>query len=140
MPNRQQRRKAQKQQKKIKRPTFTKLTLEEREEQLFKNGITIKDLEQEFKNGFESGYEQGSHGVMETCYAAFCLALREVAGFDKNKILEVLYSADGHVARTLTSLEIRDQVLDEVGIELHFKEAFTEDRITEKEAGPDGTV
>lgn len=75
------------------------MTLEQQKEQLFKNGITIKDLEQEFKNGFEAGFHGGSVGIMETCFASFCLALQDVCGYDKEHILPILQRADEHIAK-----------------------------------------
>lgn len=126
MANRAQRRAAA---KKIKRPPWQGKTLEQKQAALWKNGITARDVEKEFKNGFQQGYEQGSHGVIETCYAAFCLALQDELKFDGAQCKKMLLKVDDYICNSLTSLEIRDEVFERLGLTLNFKEAFPEDRI-----------
>lgn len=131
MPNRAERRK----QAKIKRPVYKGKTIDDIRDHWYKNGIGAKDLDDAFKDGFNQGFEQGSHGVVATCYAAFALAMRDELNLERDDIKRVLRRGDEHVCYTLSSLEIRDKVLDEIGLSLDFKEAFPEDRIQDNEDG-----
>lgn len=124
MPNRAQRRKT------IKRDPNRGATMEQIQRRWYKQGIGPKDLESEFKNGFNQGFEQGSHGITATCYAAFCLALQDI-GFSREQIKNTLRAADDYICNSLTSLEIRDEVFKRLGLTLDFKEAFSEDRVRE---------
>jgi hypothetical protein len=90
-------------------------------------------MEQEFKNGFNQGFKEGSSGVIETCYAGFCLALQDKFRFGRKRVLRALLAADDYVCNSISSIEIREDVFRRLGLELHFKEAFPEDRITEVE-------
>lgn len=126
MPNRAQRRKA------IKRDPNRGASMEQVQRRWYKNGIGPMDLDAEFKNGFNQGFEQGSHGVIATAYAAMCLALQD-AGWEREQIKNTLVKVDDYICNSLTSLEIRDQVFERLGLKLDFKEAFAEDRIQEAE-------
>ena len=81
--NREQRRaqkKAQRGQPKPKQPQYLRMTKEQRMDALVKNGITIKDLEENYNKGYEAGFAVASGPVIKTCYAAVCLALNELHG------------------------------------------------------------
>lgn len=132
MPNRQQRRQQAKQKKTIKRPSYHGLSEERKLEKLFQNGITAKDLEEEFHNGFNQGYALARDNSMKMCYAAVCLALKE-RGFDQDQILNLLLLMDSKVLFALDNEELIDQVLDETGLELHFSNVL-ENRVQKKEA------
>lgn len=97
------------------------------------NGITIKDLHDEHDKGYREGYRNGSDNAVMTCYAAVCLALKDLYGFGKTRCMAVLRALDEKVLYTLTGSEAVEEVFDKIGIKLSFGETFPEDRIQEGE-------
>ena len=95
-----------------------------------KNGITIDDLEREYKKGFDSGFAKATEPVYKTMMAAIALALHELHGFGQKRIKDVLQCVDNHVMYSLTSTELAEEVLEKTGLEILFHETF--DRIQEK--------
>lgn len=131
--NREQRRAQKKAQKgQPKRPQYTRMTKEQRMDALVKNGITIKDLEDNFNKGYEAGFAVASGPVIKTCYAAVCLALNEIHGFGMKRCRDVLNLVDAKILYSLTSMEIVEEVLEKIGLQLDFGEVVG-DRITERE-------
>ena len=100
-----------------------------------RNGITLKDLNDEFDKGFNQGYRSGSDNALMACYAGLCLALRDLHGFGKKRCIDVLRALDERILYSLTGREAVEQVFDEMGITIHFDETFPDDRVAEKEAG-----
>jgi len=91
------------------------------------NGITPKDLE----NEWHKGHDAGRDSAIKTCYAAVCLAARDELGFGSKRAYRLLCAMDKHVCETLSSVEAIDKVFDEMGITIRFREPF--DRIEQKE-------
>lgn len=81
-----------------------------------KNGITPKDLEKEYYKGFDVGRDS----AIRTCYAAVCLAARDLLGFGSKRAYKLLLAMDNHVCETLSSMEAIDKVFDEMGITIRF--------------------
>ena len=100
-------------------------------QRMYKNGITMEDLDKAHREGIDKGIEVGRTSAIKTCYAATCLAARDVLELDKQTIYELLCKKDEHVCETLSSLEAIDKVFDEMGIKINFHEPF--DRIEQKE-------
>ena len=118
--NREQRRaqkKAQRGQPKPKQPQYLRMTKEQRMDALVKNGITIKDLEENYN---------------KTCYAAVCLALNELHGFGMKRCKDVLNLVDEKILFSLTSMETIEEVWQKIGLQIDFNEVVS-DRITERE-------
>lgn len=91
------------------------------------NGITPKDLE----NEWHKGHDVGRDAAIRTCYAAVCKAARD-AGMDKKAAYDLLCKMDDHVCNTLSSVEAIDEVFKEMGIEIRFRnDPF--DRIYQRE-------
>lgn len=122
--NRKQRRSQPKQKNK---PSWRGLTKEEKQEKLFRNGITIKDLEDNFKRGFDKGFAAASEPIIRTLYASVCLTLNELHGFGRDRCMRVLQTLNNHLLTTLASDEAIQEVYDKMKLEINFKEPF--DRI-----------
>lgn len=132
--NRKQRRaqmRAQKRQQKAPKPEYLKLTKEQRMDALVKNGITPKDLEQEYNKGFEVGFKAAGDSVLRSCYAAVCLALNDLHKFGSGRCAAVLRATEKHMLETLHSQDAIDEVYKRMKLRVDFKEAF--DRIIELE-------
>lgn len=133
--NREQRRaqkKAQRGQYKPKQPQYLRMTKEQRMDALVKNGITIKDLEENYNKGYEAGFAVASGPVIKTCYAAVCLALNELHGFGMKRCKDVLNLVDEKILFSLTSMETIEEVWQKIGLQIDFNEVVS-DRITERE-------
>lgn len=133
--NREQRRaqkKAQRGQPKPKQPQYLRMTKEQRMDALVKNGITIKDLEENYNKGYEAGFAVASGPVIKTCYAAVCLALNELHGFGMKRCKDVLNLVDEKILFSLTSMEAIEKVWQKIGLQIDFNEVVS-DRITERE-------
>jgi len=133
--NREQRRaqkKAQRGQPKPKQPQYLRMTKEQRMDALVKNGITIKDLEENYNKGYEAGFAVASGPVIKTCYAAVCLALNELHGFGMKRCKDVLNLVDEKILFSLTSMEAIEEVWQKIGLQIDFNEVVS-DRITERE-------
>lgn len=125
MANRADRRKTKKNTPAYKRESYVDV-----EKRLYQNGISYKDLKENYDKGWNAGFRDGCTSPVKTCYAAFCLVLKDI-GFDKQMILDCIQRTDDKMINSLSSAEIIQQVLDECGIELDFGEAF--DRVLGKE-------
>lgn len=133
--NREQRRaqkKAQRGQPKPKQPQYLRMTKEQCMDALVKNGITIKDLEENYNKGYEAGFAVASGPVIKTCYAAVCLALNELHGFGMKRCKDVLNLVDEKILFSLTSMETIEEVWQKIGLQIDFNEVVS-DRITERE-------
>lgn len=133
--NREQRRaqkKAQRGQPKPKQPQYLRMTKQQRMDALVKNGITIKDLEENYNKGYEAGFAVASGPVIKTCYAAVCLALNELHGFGMKRCKDVLNLVDEKILFSLTSMETIEEVWKKIGLQIDFNEVVS-DRITERE-------
>lgn len=94
------------------------------------NGITIKELKENYDRGFSDGFKAAGEPIVKGCFAAICLALHDKRfGFGKKRCCDVLNAVDQHLLYDLTSDEAIEQVWQEIGLKLDFKEAF--DRIQE---------
>ena len=132
--NREQRR-AQKRDKKrqAKKPTpeYKKMTKEQVSDALVKNGITPKMLEQEYVNGYNAGYDQGTKTTFQTIYAAVCMVLHDMHGFGKQRCKNVLQAVESCIVQYLTGDEAVQAALERVGLHIDFDEGI--DRIKESE-------
>lgn len=94
------------------------------------NGITVADLEKEYDKGYSAGFNAGAEPTYKSMMAVICLALKELHGFGKKRIKDVLAAVDDKVIFSLTSSELVDEVFETVGLQLLFGEPF--DRVREK--------
>lgn len=100
-------------------------------ERLSQQGISPRDLKKEYDRGFDEGFMAAAEPITKGCYAAVCLALKELHGFGHKRCLEVLRHIDDQLVYTMDGQELADKVLDEMGLEIHFREAL--DRVQEKD-------
>lgn len=120
--NRQQRRKAIRA-----KPAYLRESPEEIKRRLVRNGITAKDLEDNYRKGMRDAQAQATIFITKSCYAAVCLALNELHGFGAKRCEAVLRAADQHMIYSLTSEELIDEVWERIKLRISFDEPF--DRI-----------
>lgn len=112
-----------------KTPSYLRESKEELTKRLIKNGITVKDLRNEWDRGYNAGFKEAAEPVIRGCYAAICLALNDLHGFGQKRCADVLRALDEHLTMSLTSKEAIDEVYKRMGLRIDFKEPF--DRIQE---------
>lgn len=94
-----------------------------------RNGITIEDLRNAETQGRNDGFAMGVEETMKSCYAAICLALNELHGFDSGACKGVLRAVDERVVYALNSQELLDEVKDRLDLEFNFNADMGEERI-----------
>lgn len=82
---------------------------------------------------YNMGYNEGSsHAVRYTikdCYAAALLAMKKLGNYGHNGGLKLMQTMDDIIVNRLTTEELIDEVFDQMGIRINFRECF--DRIEE---------
>jgi len=124
--NRAQRRKQQKA-----LPKYKRGTAEQRKAALYKNGITIKDLEIAEQEGYDRGYQLGCEATMHTCYAAALRTTRGLLRFGRKRNLRFLRQMDHHVVHTIDSQDAIDAAYREAGLYITFDAVFDDERVQE---------
>lgn len=99
-------------------------------ERISKQGISPQDLKAEYDKGFEEGFRAAAEPITKGCYAAVCLALKELYGFGSGRCMKVLRYIDDQLISTMDGQEFADRVLDEMKLEIRFNEGV--DRIQAK--------
>ena len=99
-------------------------------ERISQQGISPQDLKAEYDKGFEEGFKAAAEPIIKGCYAAVCLALKELHGFGSTRCMKVLKHVDDQLAVTMDGQEYADKVLDEMKLEIRFNEGV--DRIQPK--------
>ncbi len=116
------------------KPMWHKASPYERMQQLYKNGITMQDMDKAFEEGRQKGAIAASNATIKTVYAGLCLALNEEFGFGAKRCLRVLHGVDRVLLESLTSDEAVEAVWDKLGLKLSFDEPF--DRLEEMDTSP----
>ena len=100
----------------------------QRIDQLMQNGISPKDLEETYRQGYNDGARDAGVPIVKSCYAGICLAMRERFGFGKKRLMRVLSTVDEKIMLALNNQELVDETFKKTGIELDFDAPF--DRVT----------
>ena len=132
--NRKERRdqmRAMRHQSKPKKPEYKSMTKDQKMDALCKNGITPKDLEKAFAEGYNAGFSEACPATFETIYAAVCMVLNEKHKFGRKRCIDVLNAIDQFVMESLTSKEAIDAVYKRMGLYIDFGDAF--ERVKEME-------
>lgn len=97
-------------------------------DEIQRNGITMKALEDAYKEGVERGFEEGSKdasdriGIIMT--SAMCLALSELHGFKRQRLHKIMGRMCEIMVETLTSNEIVQRVYKELGLRFDDSDPF----------------
>lgn len=131
MPNRAQRRAMMRSQTEKNKQLIASYTKQQRIAGLIQNGITQKDLEDEYERGRQDGFKQAAEPIIKCCYAGIILALHDEFGFGENRAFRAIKAVDEKVIWALNHSELCDEVLEKVGLELCLDEPF--DRVQKKD-------
>ena len=102
-----------------------------RVQRLIQNGITQKDLDKWYEDGFKAGLEEGSDAALRTVYAGIVLCLLD-AGNSRDEAISFPKSVDERLVVSIDAGEDIEEVYERTGIHLKLKEDF--DRIREVKA------
>lgn len=131
MPNRAQRRAMMRNQTEKNKALIADYTKQQRIAGLIQNGITQKDLEDEYEKGRQAGFKQAAEPIIKCCYAGIILALHDEFGFGENRAYRAIKAVDEKIIWALNHSELCDEVLEKTGLELMLDELF--DRVQKKE-------
>ena len=106
--------------------TKESMSMIDQKAEIFRNGITEKDLAEEFRKGYGAGWEDGREILYKSVLACICLVMDE-DGYDDDDIINFLHMVDNRVIVSIDEKEDLDEVFEKLGVELHFKNAV--DRI-----------
>lgn len=86
-----------------------------------RNGITEKDMDDQYRLGFTEGRETAQKADMLTYFAAICIALEKLHGFDSAQCHEVLTEVYNFIAYEIDSEESIQAVFDRIGLQIDIR-------------------
>lgn len=111
-------------------------TVEDRKRQLYRNGITDKDLQRSAQTGYNKGASAAAEYTMHVCYAAAVRAYGQVTNNDPDANTAFLRLMDDMVVNAIDSDEAIQAAFDEAGVSINFREGLPEERVQEIPAKP----
>ena len=87
-------------------------------ERLSKNGITPDDLRKEYNRGYDAAQKDLTGFTMRMFYCACGLALHDLHGFGKQRIIRVLDKIQQIMTEEICTADIADRLKRETGIEI----------------------
>ena len=94
---------------------------QEQIQSLVRNGITQKNLNEEYDKGHEDGFKAGTDKTLRTVYAGVVLCLLD-AGNTKDEAICFLRDLDNRVITSIDAGEDIEEVFDKTGVYLMLKE------------------
>lgn len=85
---------------------------------IYKNGLTPKDMDDAYDNGFKAA----SVATIKMVYAAIIVGLHDQYGFGKIRCMRALKAIDYIVCNELSTSEAIDRAFDEVGIKINVRD------------------
>lgn len=101
---------------------LSEYTQAEREERLMTQGISPADLERMYRKGYDEGFKKAGTEMVYACYAACALGLHEAFRFGQARLIRALNAMDEHIATMITGKDLKDEVMDRLGLNIDFTE------------------
>lgn len=98
-------------------------TQQQRLEALYQNGITAKDVEEVYHEGFVIGGNEMVIRTTRALYAIMCVVLSE-RGASQDECWQTIAEMDKRLLTYIDQDELAQEVLEKTGIELEFEEAI----------------
>lgn len=92
--------------------------------ELERNGITVRELEQNWQKGFDEGFARAASQVIKGIYAGICLTLNDLYGFGHKRCADVLSDLDNRIVVSLGTEEEIEEVWKRMNLEINFAEPF----------------
>lgn len=106
------------------------MTAEDKIKAFYKNGITIEDLERNHHIGYNEGWHAACDHCMKVCYAAAARAFAHASSAMSDEVVKLLLDMDSMVTYALSSDEAIDAAMEELGLEIDFRKALPDERIS----------
>ena len=91
-------------------------------ERLSKNGITPKDLEDEYKRGYDAARHDLTRMTMQFFYSAIAIATHRIFKFGETRIYRLLDAVQQIMCEEITTADIRERCKDETGVDIILNE------------------
>ena len=124
MSNRAQRRAMMRNQINKNQQLLANYSKQQRMAGLVQNGITPKDLEEEFQRGREIGFKEAAEPIIKSCYAGICIALHDEFGFGESRCFRAIKAVDEKIIWVLNHQELVEETLEKTGLTLQLDEPF----------------
>ena len=124
MSNRAQRRAMMRNQTNKSQQLLANYSKQQRMAGLVQNGITPKDLQDEFQRGRETGFKEAAEPIIKSCYAGICIALHDEFGFGENRCYRAIKAVDEKIVWALNHQELVEETLEKTGLTLQLVEPF----------------
>ena len=124
MSNRAQRRAMMRNQINKNQQLIANYSKQQRVAGLIQNGITPKDLEEEFQRGRETGFREAAEPIIKSCYAGICIALHDEFGFGESRCFRAIKAVDEKIVWALNHQELVEETLEKTGLTLQLDEPF----------------
>lgn len=98
---------------------------------LYKNGITLADVEKASKDSYVTGFHEGGRLAYRCALCALALASKTVYGFGKKRAARLMHEFDREILLCINDETMREDVWSKLGIEINWDDPL--DRIEEKE-------
>ncbi|MBR6030189.1 MAG: hypothetical protein IKP40_13985 [Clostridia bacterium] len=87
---------------------------------LIQQGVTPRQLEEEFTRGYKAGYKAAAMPTSKAAMAAAIIALKEVYGFGPKRCIRFLNVMYERMVTAITDEELVQEAFDQVGVEIDF--------------------
>lgn len=96
----------------------------------FRNGITLKDVQDAYEKGTQEGRKFAEDYAFKTIYAAFLITMIDHHGMGQDEAVSLLKEIYTQVVCCVEDDELTQEAFDKTGIELNWHEAI--ERIEER--------
>ena len=97
-----------------------KLNIINQKAEIFRNGITEKDIKEEFHRGFGAGWKEGRERLYKEVFSSICLVMAE--DHSSEEIVDFLKAIDRRTQISIDANEDLDEVFERIGVQLDFKD------------------
>lgn len=87
-------------------------------DRICRNGITLKDLQAYYDRGIREGREEGMAYGYENAYAPLLLAIHELYGFGRDRLMKIAARAAEIQVEHATTDETYEALMDRAGLNL----------------------
>lgn len=93
---------------------------QQKEAMLFRNGITLDDLEKKYQDGLMEGKELTEQFCFHVIYAAILITMVERHGWNADDVADLLKEIDRQVVICVEDEEIAEEAYEKTGVKLEW--------------------
>lgn len=126
MSNRAQRRMMMRQTTERNKKLISEYSAKEKALKLIQNGITEKDLDDAYHEGFNMGFKASAIPMMKTCMAGVAATLKDTTDMTNEECADVLRALSDKMLWACEHQELVNETLEKTGIEIKFEDGLFE--------------